>query len=68
MRTLKILRNFIALQWPQKAKQAHFRDLLLRIRHLYGQEYHSGHYAEKYMACCKIKIRAKFGVCHINKA
>lgn len=31
---------------PKKAKQAHFRDLLLRMRHHYGWKYHRGHYTQ----------------------
>lgn len=29
---------------PKQAKQAHFRDLLLRMRHHHGWKYHRGHY------------------------
>lgn len=53
---------------PKKAKQAHFRDLLLRIRHLYGWEYHSGHYTQKYIARYEMKIRAIFRDWLISKA
>lgn len=31
---------------PKKAKQAHFRELLLRMRHHYGWKYHRRRYAK----------------------